>query len=75
MAKLTNDSNNQTYIYHQFNRSGCRNVTHCTVNNNSSFQNYTYPDDHIQQTSDSPWVQTIYRKTTMLGLADASLPW
>ena len=40
MAKLTNDSNNQTYIYHQLTihnshdseddfRSGCRNVSHC----------------------------------------------
>ena len=40
MAKVTNDSNNQTYIYHQMTihnlhdskddfRSGCRNVSQC----------------------------------------------
>ena len=40
MAKLTNDSNKQTYLYHQLTihnshdseddfRSGCRNVSHC----------------------------------------------
>ena len=68
MAKLTNDSNNQTYIYHQLTiynshdseddfRSGCRNVKKkkkVIVNNNSSFQNYTNPDDHTQQTTDTP---------------------
>ena len=65
MAKLTNDNNNQTYIYDQLTihnshdseddfRSGCRNVSHCPRNNNSSFQNYTNPDDHTQQTTDTP---------------------
>ena len=40
MAKLTNDSNNQTHIYHQLTihnshdseddfHSGCQNVSHC----------------------------------------------
>ena len=60
MAKLTNDSNNQTYIYHQLTiynshdsfRSGRE--TSVIVNNNSSFQNYTNPDDHTQQTTDTP---------------------
>ena len=61
MAKLTNDSYNQTYIYHQLMR---RSTIHTTlkmtsaqvvetsviVTNNSSFQNYTNPDDHTQQT-------------------------
>ena len=42
MALLTNE--------HDF-RSGCRNVN---VDNNSSFQNYTNPDDHTQQTTDTP---------------------
>ena len=66
MAKLTDDSNNQTYIYlYTINR---RFTIHTTlkmtsaqvvetsviVNNNSSFQNYTNPDDHTQQTTDTP---------------------
>ena len=64
MAKLTNDSNNQTYIY----TINWRSTIHMTlkmtsaqvvetsviVNNNSSFQNYTNPDDHTQQTTDTP---------------------
>ena len=28
--------------------------TSVVVNNNSSFQNYTNPDDHTQQTTDTP---------------------
>ena len=28
--------------------------TSVIVNNNSSFQNYTNPDDHTQKTSDTP---------------------
>ena len=28
--------------------------TSVIVNNNSSFQNYTNPDDHTQQTTDTP---------------------
>ena len=28
--------------------------TSVNVNNNSSLQNYTYPDDHTQQTTDTP---------------------
>ena len=28
------------------------------VNNNSSFQNYTNPDDHTQQTTDTPGFKT-----------------
>ena len=62
MAKLTNDSNNQTYIYHQLTihnlhnseddfRRGCRKRQ--VIVNNSSFQNYTNPDDHTQQTNNN----------------------
>ena len=77
MAKLTNDSNNQTYIYHQLTihnshdseddfRSGCRNVS--LVNNNSSFQNYTNPDDHTQQTRSIIFANftPVWRETTIL---------
>ena len=58
MAKLTNDSNNQTYIYHQLwmtlKMTSAQVVeTSVIVNNNSSFQNYTNPDDHTQQTTDA----------------------
>ena len=33
-------------------RSGCRNVSHCQQQ--QFFQNYTNPDDHTQQTTDTP---------------------
>ena len=49
MAKLTDDSNNQTYTYHQLTMHNSHNETSVIVNNNSSFQNYTNPDDHTQQ--------------------------
>ena len=32
-------------------RSSCRNVSHC---HQSSFQNYTHPDDHTRQITDTP---------------------
>ena len=64
MAKLTNDSNNQTYIYHQLTihnshdseddfRSGCRNVSHCQQQQFFSELSCN-PDDHTQQTTDTP---------------------
>ena len=62
MAKLTNDSNNQTYICHQLTIHNSHDSeddfcsgreTSVIVNNNSSFQNYTTPDDHTQQTTES----------------------
>ena len=61
-----NDSqvNNQRHKYHPLtvqyhndseddHRSGCRNVSH-SVTNSSSVQNYTHPDDHTRQTTDTP---------------------
>ena len=66
MAKLTNDSYNQTYIY--IYTINWRSTIHMTlkmtsaqvvetsviVTNKSSFQNYTNPDDHTQQTTGTP---------------------
>ena len=55
MAKLTNDSNNQMYIpstddpqiYMTLKMTSAQVVeTSVNANNNSSFQNYTNPNDH-----------------------------
>ena len=63
MAKLTNDSNNQIYytikwwstIHVTLKMTSAQVVKpSVNVNNNSSFQNYTNPDDHTQQTTDTP---------------------
>ena len=37
--------------------------TSVIVNNNSSFQNYTNPDDHTQQTTDTPGFKPFTIKT------------
>ena len=42
--------------------------TSVNVNNNSSFQNYTNPDDHTRQTSNHFWVQTIYSITITIAI-------
>ena len=40
--------------------------TSVIVNNNSSFQNYTNPDDHTQQTTDTPGFKP-FTKYTLFG--------
>ena len=44
--------------------------TSVIVNNNSSFQNYTNPDDHTQQTTDSPG----FKPFTVLILLEQKIP-
>ena len=42
--------------------------TSVIVNNNSSFHNYTNPDDHTQQTTDTPGFKpfTVLKKNLLL---------
>ena len=60
MAKLTNDSNNQTFIpstddftIHTTLKMIAAQVVETSVNN-GSFQNYTNPQQTTQQTTDTP---------------------
>ena len=46
-------------------RSVCRNVN---VNNNSSFENYTNPDDHTRRTFDTPVSKYLQNRTCFYSL-------
>ena len=52
-------------------RSGCRNVGTVT---NSSFQNYTHPDDHTRQTTDTPGFKPCATITERLLFIDKNKP-